>query len=106
MNTLLNILLFSTQSPGNGSSTLIMLLLMFVIIYFFMIRPQSKKAKEQRQFKEQLKKGDKVVTIGGIHGKIVDVKENYFLLEIADNVKIKIMRDAISMESTMALNKE
>lgn len=97
----LSVLLFSgNEAPGNGSSTLVMIVLMFAIIYFFMIRPQSKKAKEQKQFKEQLKKGDSIVTIGGVHGKISEIKENTVLLEIAKDVKIKIQRDAISMEST------
>ncbi len=103
---ILSILLMSTQSPGNGSSTIIMLVLMFAIIYFFMIRPQSKKAKEQKQFKEQLKKGDTIVTIGGIHGKIIDIKENSMILEIAKDIKINIQRDAVSMESTASLNKK
>ncbi|MEA3496141.1 MAG: preprotein translocase subunit YajC [Bacteroidota bacterium] len=99
-------LMSSGEATGNGSSTIIMLLVMFVIIYFFMIRPQSKKAKEQKQFKEKLTKGDKVITIGGVHGKILEIKENKILLEIAKDVKITIQREAVSMESTNTLDND
>lgn len=94
-------------TPGQKSNPLTSLLpfiLILVIIYFFMIRPQSKKAKEQRAFKDQLKKGDKIVTIGGIHGKIVDILERDFIIEIATNVRITIQKDAVSMEATRVLN--
>lgn len=66
---LLNILLQATTAQSGGPSMWIMLLLMIVIFYFFMIRPQSKKAKEERKFRDSLQKGDKVVTAGGIHGR-------------------------------------
>lgn len=104
---LMTILLFSAnEAPGNGNATLIMLVLMFAIIYFFMIRPQSKKAKEQKQFKEQLKKGDEVVTIGGIYGKIAEIKSDRIVLEISKDVKVNITRDAISMDASVNVSKE
>ena len=65
-----------------------------------MIRPQMKKTKLEKQFKESIKKGDKVVTIGGVHGKIIEVQEKTFTLEIADDVKVKIEKSAISAEVT------
>lgn len=68
----------------------ILILLMIVIFYFFMIRPQSKKQKEMKKFREALKAGDNVVTAGGIHGKIRDVKPATFVVEIAKDTKITI----------------
>jgi len=68
---------------------------MFVIMYFFMIRPQMKRQKEARKFREGLAKGDSVVTIGGIHGKIVDLNERTVLLAI-DGAKMRVERTAIS----------
>ena len=77
---------------------LIFLGLMILVFYFFMIRPQQKKQKQVQQFRENLKKGDKVVTIGGIHGKISDVQEGTFTIEIADNVKITIEKAAVAID--------
>ncbi|MGB0431104.1 MAG: preprotein translocase subunit YajC, partial [Bacteroidia bacterium] len=65
---------------GGNSSFLIMIVLMFVVMYFFMIRPQQKKMKEMKQFRNNLEKGKKVVSTGGIHGKVVEVKENNTVL--------------------------
>lgn len=99
-----SILLFAQQQTANGKSggggyqMLIFLGLMIVVFYFFMIRPQQKKQKQVQQFRENLKKGDKVVTIGGIHGKISDVQEGTFTIEIADNVKITIEKAAVAID--------
>lgn len=94
------------QGGGSGWEQLIPLVLIFVVFYFFMIRPQTKKAKEQKKYRESLTKGDKVVTIGGIHGKIVDMDETTFILEMIDKTRIKVEKSAISMENSMALAKE
>ena len=67
-----------------------------VVFYFFMIRPQTKKAKEAKNFREALSKGDKVITIGGIHGKIVEVKDQYIVLNIANGVDIKVTKSGVS----------
>lgn len=88
---------------GEGGSTIIMFVLMFVVFYFFMIRPQSKKAKEDKKFREELKKGQKVVTIGGIHGKVADVKESAIVLEVGNNIKFKVEKSAISRDNTAGL---
>ena len=72
-----------------------------VVMYFFMIRPQSKKQKEQRKFQEGIQKGDKIVTISGIHGKISDMDEKTITIEM-ENGKMKLERAAISAENTMA----
>lgn len=72
-------------------------LLMFVVIYFFMIRPQIRRQKAEKKFANTIKKGDKVVTKSGIHGKIVDLKDNSCIIETMAG-KIKFERSAISME--------
>jgi len=89
------------QAPGGGAmEQLLMILMIIVVFYFFMIRPQMKKAKLERAFKDSIKKGDKVVTIGGVHGKVLEVQEKTFMIEIDQNVKVKIEKSAISAEAT------
>ena len=84
------------QAPaGGGMSIWIMLALMFVVMWFFMIRPQRKQQKELQNFRDALKKGDKVVTIGGIYGTIVEVKEESVLMEVDSNVKIRVSKNAL-----------
>lgn len=77
------------------NSQIIMLVLILVVFYFFMIRPQMKKQKELKKFRENLKVGDKVVTIGGIHGKILEVAESTLLISV-DSGKIRVEKSAIS----------
>lgn len=79
------------------------LIFIMVIFYFFMIRPQMRKQKEIKKHRESLKIGDKVITIGGIHGKIVDMDETTVVLEVNDKTKIKFEKTAISAESTANL---
>lgn len=76
------------------------LIAIVVVIYFFMIRPQQKRAKEQKEFRENVQKGDKIVTIGGIHAKIVEVKDNELVIDPGNNYKLTVDRSAISMESS------
>jgi len=90
-------------NPNQGTQqnplvSLIPIILIIAVFYFFMIRPQMKKAKEQKKYIESLKVGDKIVTIGGIHGKITDVEEKTFLIEVCPNVKIRIERSAVTMD--------
>ena len=85
----------TAQEPGSGWQSLIMILLIFVVFYFFMIRPQSKRQKEIKKFRDSLKQGDKVITAGGIHGKIKNVKENTVVLEIADGMNITVEKSSI-----------
>ncbi len=80
------------QDPYSG---IIFLVAVIFIFYFFMIRPQMKKQKEIKKFREGLKKGDKIVTSGGIYGKINDIKDNAFIIEIAPNVTIKVDKSAV-----------
>ncbi len=91
--TLFTILL-QAQSEG-GMSFFILIGGMFLIMYLFMIRPQVKKQKESKKFRESLSKGDKVVTIGGVHGKVVDMNEQTVLLQI-DGAKIRIEKSALN----------
>ncbi len=77
-------------------STLLMFGLIIVIFYFMIIRPQGKRQKERQKMLDAMKKGDKVVTSGGIHGKIVAMEEKTVLVEIADNVKVKVEKSAVS----------
>ncbi len=87
------------QAPGDGGSaysSIIMIVLLIAIFYFFMIRPQSQKQKKINEFRAGLKRGDKVITAGGIHGRIRDIKDNSIvILEIDDNVKIKVDLNSI-----------
>ena len=70
------------QTTATGMSSLIMFGMIFLVMYFFMIRPQIKKQKKENAYRLALKKGDRVITIGGIHGKIIDVKEDFFIIEV------------------------
>lgn len=89
------------SAPGSGAmGQLLMIVLIIVIFYFFMIRPQMKKAKQEKLFKESLVKGDKIVTIGGVHGKITEVNDTTFIVEVDNNVKLKIEKTAVSAEAT------
>ncbi len=92
-----NLLMMQPQGEGapNPFMSFLPLLLIVAVFYFFMIRPQMKRQKEVRQFRESLSKGDKVVTTGGIYGKIVEVKETAIILEIAKDVHIKVDKNGI-----------
>ena len=91
---------------GGGNVPLLFLGLMIVVFWFFMIRPQAKKAKDQKSFIDNLQKGDKVVTIAGIHGTVNKVNDdNTLSLEINPGSYIKIERSSISMDWTAQLNK-
>lgn len=83
---------------------MIFMLLIIVVFYFFMIRPQQKKAKEQKKFIEEVKVGDRVVTIGGAHGRIAELEDDTFVLEVERGGRIRFSKSAISLESTKAAN--
>ena len=74
-----------------------------VVIYFFMLRPQMKKAKDEKKFRENIKKGDRIVTIGGIHGKINEIRDDSFIIEVEGNNRLKIEKTAVSMTSSATL---
>jgi preprotein translocase subunit YajC len=83
---------------GGGSmiSTLVMFSLIIFIFYFMIIRPQQKRAKERQSLLDSVKKGDKVITVGGVHGTVVGVEEKTLLIQVADDVKLKYEKSAIS----------
>ena len=83
---------------GGGMQTIIMFGAIFLVFYLFMIRPQMKKQKEAKKFKESLINGTKIVTIGGIHGKIVEVKENIVIVETEGGNRLKMEKSAIAKE--------
>lgn len=97
-------ILLQAAPGGGGSGMLITMGLIIVVFYFFMIRPQVKKQKDQKKYVDDLKKGDKVVTTAGIHGRIVDVAETTFLVETEGGGKIRFERSAISLDASKALN--
>jgi preprotein translocase subunit YajC len=79
----------------NPLVTFLPLILVFVVFYFFMIRPQMKKQKEMNNYRSSLKRGDKVVTTGGIYGRVYEVKDNYITMEVGGDVKLKIDKNAV-----------
>ena len=87
-------------AQGGGLSIWIMLALIFVVMWFFMIRPQRKQQKELDNFRNSLKNGDKVVTIGGIYGTVCEVKDAYVLVEVDKDVKIRVSKQAIVKDFT------
>ncbi len=84
------------EGAGAGLTAFIPIILMFVIFYFLLIRPQQKKAKEHQNMVNNLKKGDRVITSGGIYGEITSLDENTVTVEIADKVRIKVSRPSIA----------
>lgn len=82
---------------GSGiTSTLVMFGLIFLIFYFMIVRPQQKRQKERQKMLDAIKKGDKIITAGGVHGTVVGVEEKTVLVQIADNVKVKVDRGSVS----------
>jgi len=85
------------QAAGSGMSSLIMFGMIFAVMYFFMIRPQIKKQKKELKYRSGLKKGDKVITNGGLHAKITDIKQDTFIIEVHSGTLIKVEKSAVSM---------
>jgi preprotein translocase subunit YajC len=85
-----------TGQGAGGFASLIPIILMFVIFYFLLIRPQQKKAKEHRQMISHLKKGDRIITSGGLHGRVTAVSDTTMTVEIADKVRVKIARGNVA----------
>lgn len=97
--------IFLDAAPAGASSvftSILPFILIIVVFYFFMIRPQMKRQKELKKYREELKKGDKVITTGGIYGKVVEIKEAHVVVEIASGVVIKIDKSAIIMDMSDA----
>ena len=99
---LLSLLMSPPQGDQNPLTSLLPGVGVIVIFYFFMIRPQAKRAKEAKQFRENLEKGTKVVTIGGIHGKILEVTETNVLLD-CDGAKLRVEKSAIAINGKVGM---
>ena len=105
---MLNFILLQAEAAANGSSWsgLLMMVLIFVVFYFFMIRPQQKKQKALQEQREALKKGDKVITAGGIYGFIKEVQDTTFLVEIAKDVIIKVDKNSVYVSAEEATTED
>jgi len=102
-------MIFLMPQPTEGGSpvpSFVFLLLIIVVFYFFMIRPQMKKQKDLKSYRSNLNKGDKIVTTGGVYGKVLDIKEQTITMEIADNVRIKIDKNAVLKDNTDLANQK
>lgn len=95
------------QSSGSsGTMQLVLLVGIVVIFYFFMIRPQQKRNKDQKQFRENLQKGQKVITVGGLHGKIVEVQETTVTIEVDNEVRMKFEKSAVAMDTSVQIGEQ
>lgn len=98
---LMTIMLQAAPAQGGGSiQFLVMMVLIFVVMYFLMIRPQQKKQKELVKFRNALEKGQKIVTAGGIYGTVKEVKDLYILVEVDNNVTIRVDKTMVMKDST------
>ena len=100
MNTLSMFLLEAPAQQGNGWSGIIMIVLLFVVFWLFFIRPQNKRLNDAQKFRDALQKGDKVMTIGGIHGKVHEVKETTIVITVDNNVNIEVEKSALVANGT------
>ena len=99
-------ILLQAQAQSNPYIQYVIFGGIIVVFYFFMIRPQQKKAKDQKKFIDEVKKGDYVITIGGAHGHVADLDGDTFILEVEKGGRIRFNKSAISLEATKAANKK
>ncbi|MCM1065978.1 MAG: preprotein translocase subunit YajC [Muribaculaceae bacterium] len=92
---ILNTILLDAAPAGGGMGSILMIVALFVIFYFFMIRPQQKRQKEIKKFRESLDRGSKVVTAGGIYGTIKEVRDTYFVIEVSNGVSIRVDKGSV-----------
>ncbi len=100
MNFLNTLLMMNPDGDQSPVSMLVFFGLMILVFYFFMIRPQVKKQKELSKFRNELEKGDKIVTTGGIYGKVSEIKDQIIIMDIGENVKIKIDKNAVIKDAS------
>jgi preprotein translocase subunit YajC len=100
---LLTILLEEGEKGGGGMTTLLMYGAIIVIMYFFMLRPQIKKSKDARKFRENLQTGDHVITSGGIHGKVIEINENTILIGTEGQGKLKVEKASVNLSADATL---
>ncbi|HNX43243.1 MAG TPA: preprotein translocase subunit YajC [Bacteroidales bacterium] len=94
------------QKGGSGLSSLIFLLVIFVVFYLFFIRPQVKRTKEQKKYRENLQKGQKIITIGGIHGRIVEMQDTTVTIEVEGGTRLRIEKSAVAADAQDQLGTE
>ena len=97
---MLNSILLQASNGSGGGYLPLFLVAMVAIFYFFMIRPQQQKQKDQKKFIQEVKKGDKVVTVGGIHGKVISVNDMTIILEVDRGAKITFEKSSLSLEAS------
>ncbi len=107
MTDLLSILLMAPQGGAAGQQSswysFLPLLLIIVVFYFFFIRPQMKRSKDQKKFKESLQKGQKIITIGGIHGRIVEIQDTTVTIEVENDVRLRVEKSAVAMDNSQTI---
>jgi len=107
MTNLLSILLMAPQTTGGSSQSswlsFLPLILIVVVFYLFFIRPQMKRSKDQKKFRESLEKGQKVITIGGIHGRIVEIQDTTVTIEVEGQVRLRIEKSAVALDSNQTI---
>jgi preprotein translocase subunit YajC len=106
MNLLSILLMAPQQGQGSSQSTwwsFLPLILIVVVFYLFFIRPQMKRSKDQKKFRESLEKGQKVITIGGIHGRIVEIQDTTVTIEVEGQVRLRVEKSAIAIDHSQTL---
>jgi preprotein translocase subunit YajC len=96
----LSIILQAQAETANPLKMFLPMIAILVIFWFFMIRPQAKRQKELRKFRESIQKGDKVITTGGIYGKVVSIKDNAVVMQVDENTKLTVDKNSIIKDST------
>ena len=100
MNTIFMLTLQAQATQGGGMMSFLPLILIVIVFWFFMIRPQMKRQKELRKYRESLQKGDKVMTTGGIFGKIVEINDFTVIIEVESQARLKVSKEAIVKDMT------
>ncbi len=106
IDNLLFVLLMSPKEGENPLVSLLPLVLIVVVFYFFMIRPQMKKQKDLKVFRGAVKNGDKIMTIGGIHGKVVEVSDQTVIIEVENKMRLKVDKSALVTDSSAMLGQK
>ncbi|MEN8120637.1 MAG: preprotein translocase subunit YajC [Bacteroidota bacterium] len=106
IDKLLFVLLMSPKEGENPLVSLLPLVLIIVVFYFFMIRPQMKKQKDLRKFREAVKNGDKIMTMGGIHGKVIEVSEKTVIIEVEGKMRLKVEKSALVTDSSAMIGQK
>ena len=101
-----NITILDSAGQANPMSLYLMMGAVIFVMYWFMLRPQNKKSKEAQAYRENIQKGDKIVTIGGIHGKVDSLKDTTVVIVVEGGMKIEMEKSAVSMDASMQMTEE